>query len=100
MYVLGLSTMTESAAALLCDGVLVAAVEEERFTRVKHAGGFPYSAIDFCLDSAGIEMSDVDHVAVYWNPYKVFHRARLVFGTCATNPAAAAQILKRARAVV
>lgn len=50
MYILGLTTLGDSAAALVKDGELVAAVEEERFSRKKHHVGFPYRAIQFCLD--------------------------------------------------
>jgi carbamoyltransferase len=56
------------SAALLRDGDLVAAVEEERFTRVKHAAGFPRHAIAACLDMAGATAADIDHVAVSRNP--------------------------------
>ena len=75
MYVLGLSTMTESAAVLLRDGRTVAAAEEERFTRVKHDGGFPYHSIAFVLAAEGLTLADVDHVALYWNPFNLAHRA-------------------------
>ena len=70
MYILGLTTLGDSAAALIKDGQLVAAVEEERFSRVKHHAGFPYKAIRFCLDQAGIELKDVEHVGHYWKAFK------------------------------
>ncbi len=57
MYILGLATMGESAAALLKDGILIAAAEEERFTRIKHEGCFPIRAVAFCLAKAGISQS-------------------------------------------
>jgi carbamoyltransferase len=94
MYILGLSTMTESAAALLKDGQLVAAAEEERFSRVKHEGGFPYRAVRFVLESEGISLTDVDHVAVYWDPYKLGYRARWMLGMLARNPV---RFLEKAR---
>jgi carbamoyltransferase len=74
MYVLGLATMGEAAAALLRDGELVAAAEEERFSRVKHHIGFPYQAITYCLKEAGITLAEVDHVAHYWRPWMLGHR--------------------------
>src|SRR2546428_755686 len=54
----------DSAAALVRDGKLVAAAEEERFRRVKHWAGFPSKAIAYCLREAGLALSDVEHVAV------------------------------------
>lgn len=75
MYILGLTTLGDSAAALIKDGELVAAVEEERFSRVKHHSGFPYKAIQFCLDQAGITLKDVAHVGHYWKPWILRHKA-------------------------
>jgi len=74
MYVLGLATMGEAAAALFRDGELVAAAEEERFSRVKHHIGFPYKAVAYCLGEAGIPLAQVDHVAHYWRPWMIGHR--------------------------
>jgi len=65
MIVLGLNTFhADSSAALLRDGVLVAAAEEERFRRIKHWAGFPAQAMAYCLAEAGIRLSDVDSIAV------------------------------------
>jgi carbamoyltransferase len=65
MIVLGLNCFHgDSSAALIRDGKLVAAAEEERFRRIKHWAGFPSQAIAFCLSEAGITLSDVDHVAI------------------------------------
>ncbi len=75
MYILGLTTLGDSAAALIKDGRLVAAVEEERFSRKKHHSGFPYRAIEFCLDHAGISLKDVAHVGHYWKPWILRHKA-------------------------
>ena len=75
MYILGLTTLGDSAAALIKDGQLVAAVEEERFSRKKHHSGFPFNAIRFCLDHAGIELKDVAHVGHYWKPWILRHKA-------------------------
>lgn len=75
MYILGLTTLGDSAASLIKDGELVAAVEEERFSRVKHHSGFPYKAIQFCLDHASITLKDVEHVGHYWKPWILRHKA-------------------------
>jgi len=75
MYVLGLSCFFhDAAAALLKDGVLVAAAEEERFTRKKHDFGFPANAIQFVLDSEGIRGEDLDYVAFFEKPFQKFER--------------------------
>jgi carbamoyltransferase len=65
MIILGLNAFhADSSAALVRDGVLVAAAEEERFRRVKHWAGFPSEAIAYCLREAGLALSNVQHVAV------------------------------------
>jgi carbamoyltransferase len=70
MNILGINAYHGNAsAALVCDGKLIAAVEEERFNRVKYAAGFPAEAIRYCLKEAGITLADLDHVAVPRNPY-------------------------------
>ena len=58
----------DASAALLVDGKLIAAVEEERFNRIKHWAGFPTRSIQYCLDVAGLEISDIDHIAISFNP--------------------------------
>jgi carbamoyltransferase len=75
MYILGLTTLGDSAAALIRDGKLIASAEEERFSRKKHHSGFPYKAIRFCLDQAGIELKDIEHVGHYWKPWILRHKA-------------------------
>ena len=74
MFILGLTTMGESSAALLRDGEIVACAEEERFSRKKHHIGFPYHAVSYCLAEAGIGIGDIDHVAHYWQPWILRHR--------------------------
>jgi carbamoyltransferase len=70
MNILGINAYHGNAsAALVCDGRLIAAVEEERFNRVKYAAGFPAAAIRYCLQEAGITLKEIDHVAVPRNPY-------------------------------
>jgi carbamoyltransferase len=65
MLILGLNAFHgDSSAALLDDGVLLAAVEEERFRRIKHWAGFPSEAIAYCLKEVGCSLSDIDHVAI------------------------------------
>ncbi|MBI4538196.1 MAG: carbamoyltransferase [Gemmatimonadetes bacterium] len=65
MYVLGINAYHgDASAAILADGQLVAAVEEERFTRVKHTAGFPIHAVRYCLEAAGARIGEVEHVAV------------------------------------
>jgi carbamoyltransferase len=67
--VLGLNAHhADSAACLVVDGTLVAAAEEERFRRIKHWAGFPSQAIAYCLQEAGLRVSDVDHVALNTDP--------------------------------
>ena len=69
VYILGISAFYhDSAAALLCDGTIVAAAQEERFTRRKHDARFPTNAAAFCLSEAGINASDLQAVAFYERP--------------------------------
>jgi len=75
MYIMGISCYYhDSAAALLNDGELVAAAEEERFTRKKHDPRFPEMAIAFCLTQAGIQKEDVDYFVFYEKPLLKFDR--------------------------
>lgn len=75
MRILGLSAFYhDSAAALIVDGRVVAAAQEERFTRKKFDARYPRHAIDFCLSSAGMALKDVDHVAFYDKPFLKFER--------------------------
>jgi carbamoyltransferase len=75
MYVLGLTTLGDSAATLIHDGEIVAAAEEERFSRRKHHSGFPYQAMQYCLEEAGIKIADVAHIGLYWKPWVLRHKA-------------------------
>ena len=73
--ILGISAYYhDSAAALLCNGEIVAAAQEERFSRKKHDARFPKKAIQYCLDEAGISMSDVTEVVFYDKPLVKFER--------------------------
>ncbi|MGB1309725.1 MAG: carbamoyltransferase [Leucothrix sp.] len=74
-YILGLSAFYhDSAAALICDGKLVAAAQEERFSRKKHDPGFPEKAIEYCLEEAGISLDDVSYIVFYDKPLLKFER--------------------------
>jgi carbamoyltransferase len=83
MNILGINAYHGNAsAAIACDGRLIAAVEEERFNRVKYAAGFPAQAIRYCLKEAGLTLAEIDHVAVPRNPYarlatKIFYALRM-----------------------
>src|SRR5260370_1332975 len=83
MNILGINAYHGNAsAAIVCDGQLIAAVEEERFNRVKYAAGFPAQAIRYCLREAGLKLEEIDHVAVPRNPYarlgtKLFYALRM-----------------------
>lgn len=69
MNILGINAYHgDASAALVVDGELIAAVEEERFNRIKHWAGFPEQSIRFCLEVGGLSLSEVDHVAVSFNP--------------------------------
>jgi carbamoyltransferase len=73
--ILGVSTFYhDSAAALVEDGIIIAAAQEERFTRVKHDATFPKNAITYCLDEAGLGLDQIDYVAFYDKPFLKFER--------------------------
>ncbi len=73
--ILGISAFYhDSAAALVKDGVIIAAAQEERFTRIKHDHEFPANAVQYCLDEAGIGPADLDAVVFYDKPYLKFER--------------------------
>jgi carbamoyltransferase len=78
MHVLGISCyFHDSAAAILKDGMLIAAAEEERFTRKKHDFDYPEHAIDFCLKTASIKSEDLDAVVFFEKPFIKFERLLL-----------------------
>jgi len=75
MYILGISAFYhDSAACLLKDGEIVAAAQEERFTRVKHDADFPSHAIQYCLSATQIEASEIDNIVFYEKPFLKFER--------------------------
>jgi len=75
MYILGISCFYhDSAAALIKDGKLIAAAEEERFSRIKHDFNFPSKSIRFCLEHAGISEKDLEYTVFYEKPFHKFER--------------------------
>ena len=75
MLILGVSAFYhDSAAALLRDGEIIAAAQEERFTRIKHDSAFPENAVRFCLSEAGVTGAEIDHVVFYEKPFVKFER--------------------------
>src|SRR3981081_1202492 len=75
MYMLGISAYYhDSAAALIQDGEIVAAAQEERFTRKKHDPAFPHNPVAYCLAEAGAALADVDFIVYYEKPFLKFER--------------------------
>jgi carbamoyltransferase len=75
MYILGINAYHgDAAAALIKDGRIVAAVEEERFNRVKHCAGFPAAAVRYCLAAAGVSIEDVEHIGISRDPSAHLHK--------------------------
>ena len=75
MIILGISCyFHDASAALISDGQLIAAAEEERFTRIKHDYSYPTNAIEFCLKKASIDASDIDYVVFFEKPFTKFER--------------------------
>lgn len=82
MYILGINAYHgDASATIIKDGHLLAAVEEERFNRVKHCAGFPSLAIMFCLEAAGIVIEDVDHIGISRDPSANLHKKILFAAT-------------------
>jgi carbamoyltransferase len=80
MYILGISCyFHDSAACLLKDGIVIAAAEEERFTRIKHDNNFPINAINYCLKEAKITSDKLSYVVFYEKPFQKFER---ILQTC------------------
>jgi carbamoyltransferase len=80
MYILGISAYYhDSAAALLRDGEIIAAAQQERFSRVKHDPRFPAEAAAYCLSEAGIGMGDIDYVVFYDKPFIKFERLLMTY---------------------
>ena len=86
MLILGLSNMRDASAALIEDGRIVAAAEEERFARIKHVTALPIESIRACLRIRGARLSDVDAIAVPWKYWQVGRRATLVLQAMLRSP--------------
>ena len=75
MLILGISAFYhDSAAAIIRDGEIIAAAQEERFTRKKHDAGFPTNAVQYCLDTAGVSLEELDNVVFFEKPFTKFER--------------------------
>ncbi|MFA5484709.1 MAG: carbamoyltransferase [Candidatus Pacearchaeota archaeon] len=75
MYILGISCYYhDSSAALIKDGKLIVAIQEERITRIKHDNSFPINSIKYCLESQNIQIGEIDYIAYYEKPFLKFER--------------------------
>lgn len=93
MYILGINAYhADSSAAIFKNGVMLAATEEERFTRVKHWAGFPILAIQFCLKEAGITLNEVEYITIGRDPKAKFSKKLMYL---LKNPSAVVQALER-----
>ena len=73
--ILGISAFYhDSAAAIIIDGKIIAATQEERFTRIKHDSSYPYNAVKFVLEFSNLRLSEVDHIVFYEKPFLKFER--------------------------
>jgi carbamoyltransferase len=92
MVILGINAYhADSSAAIFVDGKMIAAIEEERFRRVKHWAGFPNMSIQFCLDEAGVKLENVNHIAIGRDPKAKFLK-KLLF--LAQNPQGSMRVIK------
>ncbi len=91
MRILGISAFYhDSAAALLNEGAIVAAAQEERFSRRKHDSGLPRRAIEYCLAEGGVGLGEVDYVVFYDKPFLKFERlVQTYLALCAANRSSA-----------
>jgi carbamoyltransferase len=86
MHILGINAYHgDAAAAIIKDGVLLAAVEEERFNRCKHCAGFPTESVKYCLATAGISIEDVEHIGISRDPSAHLHKKALFAATRAAK---------------
>ena len=73
--ILGISAFYhDSAATIIIDGKIIAAAQEERFTRIKHDSSYPFHAVEFVLQFANLKLSNVDHIVFYEKPFLKFER--------------------------
>tara|TARA_B100000519_G_scaffold82909_1_gene71592 strand:+ start:572 stop:2323 length:1752 start_codon:yes stop_codon:yes gene_type:complete len=95
MLILGLNAYNaDASAAVLTGGELTAAVEEERFTRIKHSAGFPYQSVKFCVESSNYQALDLSHVAICRNPKAHFWEKVMFTLLNRPNPAGVLDRLK------
>src|SRR5215213_6183029 len=95
MNILGINAYHgDAAAAIVKDGRLIVAAEEERFNRFKHSAGFPEQAIRYCLNEAGIGIEDVDHVGISRDPSAHLHK-KILFAATRVASLARSQIKDR-----
>lgn len=87
--------MGNSSSSITVDGKVVAAIEEERLTRIKNDGRFPYESIKMCLDISGLNLKDIDEIAVYWKPWNFMGRVNAVLLGLITDPKNAKFRVKR-----
>ncbi|HEX8088885.1 MAG TPA: carbamoyltransferase C-terminal domain-containing protein [Blastocatellia bacterium] len=86
MYILGINAYHgDASAALIRDGRLIAAVEEERFNRVKHCAGFPTDSVRYCLNAAGVSVQEVEHIGISRDPSAHLHKKILFAATRAAK---------------
>ena len=96
MYILGINAYHgDASAAIIHDGKLIAAVEEERFNRIKHCAGFPEQAIRYCLKTAGIGLEDLDHVGISRDPSAHLHKKVLFAVSRAAKQGAGAGLINQ-----
>jgi carbamoyltransferase len=92
MIILGINAYhADSSAAIFVNGKMIAAIEEERFRRVKHWAGFPSQAIGFCLKEVGVSIEQIDHIAIGRDPKAKFFK-KLLF--LASNPGGSVKVIK------
>src|SRR2546428_2864706 len=86
MIILGINAYHgDAAAAIIRDGVLIAAAEEERFNRIKHCAGFPTEAVRYCLRAAGVTIEEVEHIGISRDPSAHLHKKILFAATRAAR---------------
>src|SRR6266567_6447277 len=89
MIILGINAYHgDAAAAIIEDGKLIAAVEEERFNRIKHCAGFPTESVRYCLEAAGVSIEEVEHIGISRDPSAHLHKKILFAATRAATQVA------------
>ena len=84
--ILGISAFYhDSAAALIIDGKIIAAAQEERFTRIKHDSNYPFNAVNFVLKNSNLKLSQIDHIVFFEKPFLKFERLLETYVAFAPN---------------